>query len=94
MSFIYNIKTTIADFFSGLRLVDNASKWFRMFSVQALLFIGVIQSIAFALPTSVMMGRVPFLSDFTWADLNAALTVAAVVLGALGRLVKQDSVSR
>jgi hypothetical protein len=74
-----------------MTLVQNASKWYRMFSMQALIFVGAIQMIVLALPASVLSAHVPFMGAFTYGDVNALLTVIAAVFGAIGRLVNQDS---
>ena len=72
-----------------MKLIENASKWYRMFSIWALGVIAAIQIVVIALPMTTLAARVPMLGDFTWADLNATLTVATAVFGAIGRLIKQ-----
>jgi hypothetical protein len=74
-----------------MKLIDEARKWYRMFSVQALIFIGAVQGIAMAVPAATLAGRVPFMGEFTWNDLNVALTITAAALGAVGRLIDQGS---
>lgn len=77
-----------------MRLIDNASKWYRMFSVQALAAIATLQGVALAMPASMLESRVPFLGGSTWADLNLVLSLLAALLGVVGRLTKQDGIDK
>ncbi len=43
-----------------MKFVDNARKWYRMFSIQGLAFIGAVQSILLVLPADRAQGLVPF----------------------------------
>ena len=72
-----------------MKLIENASKWYRMFSVQALMFIGALQSILLVVPADKLAGHVPFTVATTWADLGTAFTIAGAVVGAIGRLIDQ-----
>jgi len=74
-----------------VKLIDNASKWYRMFSVQALLFIGVVQGIMAVLTPETMGAQIPFTDGFTYRDLGVSLTVAAAVIGGIGRLIDQGA---
>lgn len=64
-----------------MKLVDNARQSFRWFSVQAMVLAGAIQTAWLSLPPD-LKARVP--AD--WVD---AVTIAVLVLGVIGRLVKQ-----
>ena len=74
-----------------MKLIDNWKKWYRMFSVQALLFIGALQSVLAALSPDALAALIPG-TAVTWGAFGAALTVLAAVVGAVGRLVDQGSV--
>lgn len=73
-----------------MELIENWRDGWRMFSVQALAFIAAVQSVLVVLPPDAMQARVPFV-DVTWHELAVALTIAAALIGAIGRLVKQSS---
>ena len=68
-----------------MKLIDNAAKAWRMFSVQAMTLALVVQTVWIELP----------------ADLRGSLdsatvryiTIGLLIAGVLGRLVKQDKVS-
>ncbi len=77
-----------------MKLVENARKFYRMFSIQALAFIGFVQSVLLVLPASKAQALIPFMGGASWADLGVALTIAAAVLGGLGRLIDQGSVTQ
>ena len=65
-----------------MKLVDNAGKAWRWFSVQAMALSGALQGAWLAMPPD-LQSRVPS----EWVD---ALTMAILALGIAGRLVKQD----
>ncbi len=75
-----------------MNLIPNWRKWYRMFSVQALLVIGGIQGVAAVLSTETLAGVIPFTVSFTWGSLVASMTVTAAILGAVGRLVDQGAI--
>lgn len=66
-----------------MRLVDNARKSWRWFSVQAMTAAAAIQGAWMALPLD-LQARIP--SD--WVD---AATVLILVLGVIGRMVDQEA---
>lgn len=66
-----------------MALIENASRAWRMFSVQALVVIAVINSLEAAWPQ---------LAPFTSPSVQAGVTVVFAVAGVIGRLVKQTSV--
>ena len=68
-----------------MKLIDNARNAWRMFSVQAMTVAGAIQGAWLAIPAS--------LQDQIPGDIVKGVTIALLVLGVLGRLVKQDKVS-
>ena len=72
-----------------MKLIPNASKWYRMFSVQALIVIAAIQSVVAAVPAEYLLQPVPGSSSLTWHSLSFGLTLAAAVVGAVGRVVDQ-----
>lgn len=72
-----------------LQLIANWRSAWRMFSVQALAFIAFAQGVLAVLPASALYATVPFAAGTTWNDLLVALTIAAAVLGGLGRLIDQ-----
>lgn len=75
-----------------MKLIPEARRWWRMFSVQALLVIGALQGIVLALPPEALTQ--PALGTaMTWMELNTSLTIAAAVVGAIGRIVAQPAVS-
>jgi hypothetical protein len=76
-----------------MKLIPNAHKWWQMHSVRALAFIGAVQSVLLVVPPSKL--ALPILSGhaFTWGDFGFAMTVAAAVIGAIGRLIAQPKVS-
>lgn len=76
-----------------MKLIDEAGKWYRMFSVQMLVLVGAVQSVLMVLTPEQAAQLVPFMGTMTWHSLGVALTVGAAILGAIGRLIKQDSVS-
>lgn len=68
-----------------MKFIDNAAAWYKMFSMQAMLVGGVLVGAWIMLPVEwqAAIGVKPIA--------YAALT--CFVLGGLGRLIKQDSVS-
>ena len=77
-----------------MKFVDNARKFYRMFSIQALAFIGFVQSVLLVLPAEKSHALIPFTSASTWYDLGVALTIIAAVLGGFGRLIDQGQVTQ
>lgn len=67
-----------------MKLVDEAEKWWRMFSIQAMVLAGAIQGAWVFIPPE-MQATIPQ----SW--LRAA-TIALLVLGVVGRLVDQPKV--
>lgn len=67
-----------------MKLIENASKWWRMFSIQAMTLAGAIQMAWIALPED-MKTSIP-------ADAVQYVTFVLLILGTAGRLIKQDSV--
>lgn len=68
-----------------MKLIDEAKKAWRMFSVQAMFLAGVIQAAWIALPAD-LTSQVP-------DSLRSGITLALLGLGIAGRLVKQEKVS-
>ena len=64
-----------------MKLIDNAGRAWRFFSVQAMAVAGAMQGAWIAVPDD-LKGRVP-------ADVVDALTVGILALGIVGRLVDQ-----
>ncbi len=67
-----------------MKLIENASKWWRMFSIQAMTLAGAIQMAWLALPED-LKSSIP-------SDMIQWVTFTLLILGAAGRLIKQDSV--
>ena len=65
-----------------MKLVDNAGKAWKWFSVQAMALAGALQGAWLAMPPD-LQSRVP-------SECVDALTMAILSLGIAGRLVKQD----
>lgn len=72
-----------------MKLIDDWRSAYKMFSVQALLFITALQSVAALAPGGWMALHVPWMTGVTWADALSALTFAGGVLGIIGRLIQQ-----
>lgn len=73
-----------------MKLIPNWRQSLRMYSTQALIVIGGLQSILLALrPES----PVPFFPETTWADVGYVLTVIVAALGALGRVIDQGHIT-
>jgi len=68
-----------------MKLIDNARNAWRMFSVQAMALAGAIQAAWIAIP--------PDLQQQVPDNIVKGVTLALLVLGVAGRLVKQDKVS-
>lgn len=65
-----------------MKLVDDARRAWRWFSVQAMVAAGVLQAAWEVMPVDLKAGIPPKL--VTW------ITLALLALGIVGRLVKQD----
>lgn len=74
-----------------MKFIDNASRWYRMFSVQALVFVAALQSVLAAFTAEQLATTIPFAGTFTWGALGTSCTVLAAILGAIGRLVDQGT---
>jgi hypothetical protein len=74
-----------------LVFVDNAKKWYHMFSIRGLAVIGGVQLIVLAMPERLALQHVPFFS-FTWTDASQGMTFVMAILTALGRLLYQENV--
>lgn len=72
-----------------MKFVDNARKWYLMYSIQGLAVIGFLQGILIVLPGDKLQASIPFTAGFTWNDLCVTLTVTAAVLTGFGRLIDQ-----
>ena len=68
-----------------MKLIDNASKAWRMISVQAMVAAGAVQLAWESLPPS-LLAAVPH-------DVVKHVTLGLLALGIVGRLVKQGGVS-
>jgi hypothetical protein len=68
-----------------MKLIDEWKKAWRMLSVQAMTLAGAVQGAWMGVPED-WKASVP-------ANLIQGLTLALLVIGVVGRLVKQDSVS-
>ena len=62
----------------------------KMLSMWALGVIAAVHGVLVVLPPEIAQARIPFV-DMTWHELGVALMIAAAVLGAIGWLVRQDS---
>ena len=74
---------------SKWELVDDADKWFQMFSIQAFAFIASVQALAMGLPAAWLTTPIPFFGAYTVSSVLMGLTIAGAVLGFIGRLLKQ-----
>ena len=68
-----------------MKLVDNAAKWYKMFSVQAQLLQGALLTTWLALPAK--------FQETLPENSVMFLGIILVILGVLGRLVDQPSVN-
>jgi hypothetical protein len=75
-----------------VKFIAEAKQWYKMVSVQMLALVAFIQGVLFVLPGSALEARVPFV-ELTWRDMGVALTVAAAVIGGVGRLIDQQIAS-
>ena len=73
-----------------MKLIDNAGKWYRLYSAQALAFIAAAQVTLATIPEAWRDHSLPLVGVST-ADIINALTVVAALLGFVGRLVAQDT---
>ena len=71
-----------------MKLIHNWRDAWKMFSVQALIFIGAVQGILAVLSPEALAMPLPG-TGVTWGALGATLTVTAAVIGALGRIIDQ-----
>ena len=68
-----------------MKLIDEAGQAWRMLSVQAMTLAGALQMAWVALPDDMRASLPPHMIQY--------ITGALLVLGVVGRLVKQDKVS-
>lgn len=68
-----------------MKLIDEANKAWRMFSVWAMGLAGVVQAAWLALPAD-LTSQVP-------DKIRSGITLSLLALGIVGRLVKQEKVS-
>lgn len=66
-----------------MRLVDDARRWWRWFSVQAMVLAGAIQGAWLFIPDDMKSSIPPTVVQWT--------TIVLLVMGVAGRLVKQGS---
>jgi steroid 5-alpha reductase family enzyme len=71
-----------------MNLIPNANQWWKMFSVQALLAIGVIQAILANLPPETLQSAIA--GTFTVADIGKWASIALAIVGAIGRVIDQQ----
>lgn len=74
-----------------MKLVDNASKWYKMFSQQAMITIASISTLLLTIPDDVRVRPLMLLGGWTVQDVMTTLTILTAVLGFIGRLVDQNS---
>lgn len=70
-----------------MNLIPEASKWYKMFSVQALVFIMAVQAVLALIPPE-RAAAVVF-GDWTWTKIGDALSFIVAALGAIGRVLDQ-----
>ncbi len=73
-----------------MHLIKNWRQAWRMYSMQALTIIATLQGMLAALPASTLESVI-FGTPYTWLQAMVALSIAAAVLGALGRVIDQPS---
>lgn len=73
----------------NIRFIPEARKFWKLFSAQALMFIGGLQTMVVAFPTGLLQAPMPF-TTVTYQGLINGLTVAAAILGFLGRFIDQS----
>lgn len=71
-----------------MTLIPNAGCWYKMISVQALLFIGALQAILGVLPPEAL--AVVLYGEVTVATIGKWATIAAAAVGAVGRVIDQQ----
>lgn len=76
-----------------MKLIGNWKRWYRMFSVQALVVIGALQGVLAALTPTALAAVIPG-TAITWGGAGAALSVLVAIFGAVGRLVDQGSTTQ
>lgn len=67
-----------------MKLVDNARNWYKMFSIQAQIVAGGILGSWSMIPES-LRANIP-------QNVVIGVAITLLVLGVIGRLIKQDSV--
>jgi len=72
-----------------MKLIEDWRRAWRLFSMQALLIIAALQGILAALPQTALDTPLPGAPSVTWGSLLVACSVAAAIIGALGRLIDQ-----
>ncbi len=75
-----------------MKLIPEARRWWRMFSMRALAVIATLQGIVLTIPADTLT-KPALGTTLTWMELNAGLTIAAAVIGGIGRLVAQPKVT-
>lgn len=70
-----------------MKLIPQARKWYRMFSVQALGLIAAIQTMMSQFPPEWLAHPIPWFG--TWHALGTLCTGVVAVAGLFGRLVDQ-----
>lgn len=68
-----------------MKLVDNAKNWYKMFSIQAQIVAGGILGSWSMIPES--------LKESIPQNVVISVAITLLVLGVIGRLIKQDSVN-
>lgn len=71
-----------------MKLIDNWRSAWRLFSVQALALIAFAQTVLAVVPPQYLNEKIAF-TDTTYGGVLVALTIAAAVIGGLGRLIDQ-----
>lgn len=72
-----------------MQLVPNWKSYYKAFSMQALALIAFLQGVMVVLPTGALDAQVPFI-EMSYRDVGVACTVAAAILGGIGRLIDQQ----
>jgi len=73
-----------------MKLIDNWRSAWKLFSVQALAVIAFAQTVLAVVPPEYLNVKIAF-TDTTYGGVLVALTIAAAVIGGLGRLIDQGS---
>lgn len=73
----------------NIRFIPEARKFWKLFSAQSLMFIGGLQTMVVAFPVALMQSPMPFTTT-TYQGLVNFLTIAAAVIGFVGRFVDQS----